>query len=153
MPITTEEGRGEILADLSDAIERLALSAQRFGDAYEVIPAAMAGERLEANLYMPAQKAYGRCLRAYRAFAERYGFTPQTFAPATQGAPSHGAHGLIDQGVAAAADADAVLAELQDSGRPIEFGDPELRAALVDVRGSLGQIPGAARDLLRTLGR
>lgn len=151
--ITTEEGRGEILAELSDAIERLALSAQRFGDAYEAIPSAAAGERLEAALYMPAQKAYGRCMRAYRSFAAAYGFTPQSFAPAAPGAPSHGAHGLIEQGVAAAADADAVLAELQDSGRPVEFGDPDLRAALADVRSLLDPIPGASRELLRTLGR
>ena len=37
-----------------------------------------AGERLEEALYMPAQKAYGRCMRTYRHFAAMYGFTPQS---------------------------------------------------------------------------
>lgn len=152
MAITTEEARGEILADLSDAIERLALAAQRFGDAYELMSAG-AGERLESALYMPAQKAYGRCMRTYRAFAQAYGFTPQSFAPASQGAPSHGAKGLIDQGVVAAAEADAILADLQDSGKPVEFGDPDLRAGLADVRALLDPIPGAAREFVRVLGR
>jgi hypothetical protein len=152
MAITTEEGRGEILAELSDAIERLALGAQRFGDAYEVMSAG-AGERLEGALYMPAQKAYGRCMRTYRHFADMYGFTPQSFAPAAPGAPSHGAKGLIDQGVIATAEADAILADLQDSGRPVEFGDADLRAGLADVRALIGPIPAAAREFVRTLGR
>jgi hypothetical protein len=46
-----------------------------------------------------------------------------------------------------------VLAELQDSMAPVEVGDPELRAGLAEVRRALGEMPGAARRVLRVLGR
>jgi hypothetical protein len=55
--------------------------------------------------------------------------------------------------VEAVEEADNVLAELQDSMRPVEVGDPELRAGLADVRELLGAIPDRAHRLLSTLGR
>jgi hypothetical protein len=36
---------------------------------------------------------------------------------------------------------------------PIEAGDPELRVGLAEVRELLDQVPGRAREFLRTLGR
>jgi hypothetical protein len=36
---------------------------------------------------------------------------------------------------------------------PIEFGDPDLRAGLAEVRELLGELPVASREFLRTLGR
>ena len=45
------------------------------------------------------------------------------------------------------------IADLQDSMLPIEFGDPELRTGLAEVRTLLDQLPGTAREFLRTLGR
>ena len=36
---------------------------------------------------------------------------------------------------------------------PVEVGDPELRAAIADVRTRLAELPPRAHELLRTLGR
>ena len=47
----------------------------------------------------------------------------------------------------------ATLAELQDSMRPVEVGDPELRKGLAEVRELLGDLRPRARELLRVLGR
>jgi hypothetical protein len=55
--------------------------------------------------------------------------------------------------VEATEEADAILADLQDSMRPVEIGDAELRAGLADVRERLGELPGRARELVRVLGR
>ena len=152
MAITAAEGREEILGELGEALERLALATQRFMDAFEVMTAG-AQDRLEAELYMPAQKAFGRGKRTYSQFAAAHGFPERSFSQPAQGAPSHGVKGLLEQGVFAAAEADQIVAEIQDSGRPIEFGDAELRAGLAEVRAQLGKIPAASREFLRTLGR
>jgi hypothetical protein len=60
---------------------------------------------------------------------------------------------FIEDAVEVVAEADAALAELQDSMMPVEVGDPELRAGLAEVRELAGALPGRARGLLRTLGR
>jgi hypothetical protein len=60
---------------------------------------------------------------------------------------------LVDRAVEDIAAADDLLADLQDSMRPVEVGDAELRAGLADVRARLGPLPEAARDFIRTLGR
>jgi hypothetical protein len=49
--------------------------------------------------------------------------------------------------------ADNALATLQDSMLPVEVGDPELRAALADLRELVGTLEVRARELVRTLGR
>lgn len=61
--------------------------------------------------------------------------------------------GFVDRAVSACARADGRLAELQDSLRPVEVGDPELRAGLSATRRIVGELPGRARLFLRTLGR
>ena len=58
----------------------------------------------------------------------------------------------MDRAVDAAAEADAILAELQDSMMPVEVGDAELRAGLAEVRELLGDVR-ARREFVRTLGR
>ena len=50
-------------------------------------------------------------------------------------------------------EADERLSELQDSMRPVEVGDPELRAGLAEVREALGTVQERAEAFLRTLGR
>ena len=60
---------------------------------------------------------------------------------------------FVERGGEAAADADRVLAELQDSMLPIEAGDAELRAGLAEVRELLAEVPAAVREFLRTFGR
>ena len=59
----------------------------------------------------------------------------------------------MDRSVVAATEASRMIAELQDSMLPIEFGDPELRSGLADSRELVDRLPGAARGFLRTLGR
>ena len=61
--------------------------------------------------------------------------------------------GFLDSAVDGVARADGALATLQDSMLPVEVGDPELRAGLEDVRKLLGEVPGHARQFVRTLGR
>jgi len=53
----------------------------------------------------------------------------------------------------AAGAADRRLTELQDSMRPVEVGDAELRAGLAEVRELAGAIPRAGREFLRLFGR
>ena len=69
------------------------------------------------------------------------------------GPPSQGAKGFIVQATSAAAQADLILSELQDSMMPVEGGDPELRAGLTEVRELLSPIRVSAGGFLRTLGR
>ena len=42
---------------------------------------------------------------------------------------------------------------LQDSLLPVEVGDPELRAALADLREIVGGLSVRARKLVSTIGR
>ncbi|MFZ1154952.1 MAG: hypothetical protein WAN93_08620, partial [Solirubrobacteraceae bacterium] len=67
--------------------------------------------------------------------------------------PSSNAKGLIDSAADAAAKADGMLVELQDSMLPVEVGDAELRAGLSEVRELVGGVRSRARELVRTLGR
>ena len=61
--------------------------------------------------------------------------------------------GFLDRAVEAVGEADSILAELQDSMRPVEVGDPELRAGLAEVREIVGGVRGQGREFLRTFGR
>jgi hypothetical protein len=60
---------------------------------------------------------------------------------------------FVEQAVMAAGEADRRIAELQDSMLPVESGDAELRAGLGEVRELLREVPVAARQFLRALGR
>ncbi len=98
------------------------------GEAYELVDERTA-DRLEDQLFRPAQLAFGRATRLHAEFAARSGLEGRTFAPAMRGAPSHGAKGFVEDAADYAAQADETLATLQDSMLPVEVGDPELRAA------------------------
>ncbi len=152
MAITSGEARQQILDELAEAIERIGFAAARLGEAYEGLSVG-AADRLESTLYMPVQRAFGRGRRAYTSYAERSGLNAGGFAPPQPGVPSAGARGWIEEAVAAAAEADVRIAELQDSEIAIEFGDPDLRAGLSEVRSLLAVVPGAATGFMRTLGR
>jgi hypothetical protein len=146
------EARQEMLETLGEAIDEIAAALAALGDAYEqlgTIPA----DRLEEELFRPVQAAYGRAKRTHSGFAQRQGLPSRTFVPATPGLPSTGIRGFLDSAVVSVAEADAVLAELQDSMMPVEVGDPELRAGLAEVRELLGDVPARAREFVRTLGR
>jgi hypothetical protein len=146
------EARQELLDTLAEAIDEIADALAALGDAYEQLGTGPA-DRLEEELFGPVQAAYGRAKRTHTGFAERQGLPTRTFAPSNQGLPSTGARGFVDNAASSAAEADAVLADLQDSMMPVEVGDAELRAGLAEVRELLADVPTRAREFLRTLGR
>jgi hypothetical protein len=152
MAVTALEARTKILADLAVAVDRAALAVAAFGEAFEQLPDA-AGERLQSELFRPAQRAFARGQRTHSGFAERHGLEGRTFELPSPGLASQGASVLVERGVAAAFDADRRVAELQDSLLPVESGDAELRSGLSEFREALAPVPGNAREFLRVLGR
>jgi hypothetical protein len=150
--ITASEAKQQILDDLGAAIESIALATACLGEAYERLSVDSA-ERLETELFRPAQRAFGRSKRAYAAFANRSGLTARSFEPPSPGIQSQGVRDLVAKAVTAGGEADRQIAELQDSMLPTEFGDGELRTGLAETRALLDQLPAAAREFLRTLGR
>jgi hypothetical protein len=146
------QARQDLLDTLADAIDEIAVALAALGAAYEQLGTGPA-DRLEEELFHPVQAAYGRAKRTHAGFAERMGLPGRTFAPATPGLPSTGVRGLVDTAAEAAAGADIILAELQDSMMPVEVGDPELRAGLAEVRELLGDPRARTREFVRTLGR
>jgi hypothetical protein len=149
---TSEEGRRQLLESVALATEALGAALAALGAAYEQLPEHSADE-LEEALFGPVQVAYGRAKRAHAEFAARHGLEGRAFDGPLPGHPSMGAKGFVEQAVHAVARADEELSTLQDSMLPVEVGDPELRAALSDVRAHLTGVAGRARELLRTLGR
>jgi hypothetical protein len=152
MARTALEDRQQILDDLATAIDQIALATACLGQAYEQLDEPT-GERLEDELFRPAQKAFGRAKRTYGQFADRVGLPAREFEPPSVGLPSQGVKRFVERAAQASADAGQTVAELQDTMLPIEAGDPELRAGLAEVRELADQVPGRARGFLRTLGR
>lgn len=155
MAITQREARERILEELGVAVDRAALAVACLGEGFELLSVTSA-DRLEAELYRPVQKAFGRGKRTHLQFAERCGLATREFEPPEPGRPTQGVQAvkaLVERAVVAAAEADRALAELQDSMLPIESGDAELRVGLGEVREHLSELPIAAREFLRTLGR
>jgi hypothetical protein len=80
-------------------------------------------------------------------------------APACRAARSRRApaarrvRGFVDNATAASTEADARIAALQDSMRPVDVGDAELRAGLSEVRRLIADVPAHARAFVRVLGR
>jgi hypothetical protein len=146
------EAREEMLHTLGGVIDDIAAALAALAGAYELLTTVPA-DRLEEELFAPVQAAYGRAKRTHTGFAQRHGLPERRFTPAPPGLPSTGVRGFIDSAVDSVSEADAELAELQDSMMPVEVGDAELRAGLAAVRELLGQVPGRAREFTRTLGR
>lgn len=152
MAITTAEARRQILDDLAAALDQLGLAVACLSEAFEQL-AVDAADRLDADLYRPVQRAYGRGKRTHAQFAQRIGLAGDTFEPPSAGRASQGPKELIRRMAAAVTDADRRVAELQDSMLPIEAGDAELRAGLGEVRELLEPVPRGAALFLRGLGR
>src|SRR5689334_2415796 len=152
MAYGAQEARQELLDDIAEAIERLAAALAELGVAYEQLDE-HSGDRLEAALFRPVQTAYGRARRTHAGFAERFGLPGREFAPAAVPTLAHSTRELVETAVEAVVEADTIRADLQDSMRPVEVGDAELRAGLADVRERLGPLPERAREFTRTLGR
>jgi hypothetical protein len=152
MAITALEARRQILDDLATALDQLALALACLSEAHELLDDDTA-ERLEAELFRPVQRAYGRSKRTHTGFAQRCGLGGREIDSPSPGLSSQGVKAFIERAVAASSDADRQIAELQDSMLPIESGDAELRAGLAEVRALLDELPGTARQFLRILGR
>jgi hypothetical protein len=152
MTYAAGEARQQLLDTIAEATDELGAALASLGAAYEQLDEHSA-DRLEEQLFRPVQVAYGRARRTHAGFAARHGLPERTFEPATAGAPSHGVRGFLDLALEAVEEADATLAELQDSMRPVEVGDPELRAGLAEVRELIGVLPDRTRELLRRWGR
>ncbi len=152
MAYVTREAREDLLEAVAEAVEELGVALAVAGAAYEQLDD-LSADRLEEELFRPLQVAYGRAQRTHAGFAERYGIPGRTFVPAESGAPSQGVRELLERTAEAAGEADAILAELQDSLRPVEIGDAELRAGLAEVRELLAELPARADGLVRTFGR
>jgi hypothetical protein len=152
MTYTSAEARQDLLDALAGAVELIGQALADLGAAYDQLDERNA-DRLEAELFGPVQRAYGRAKSAHAQFVARHGMTSAGFAAASTGLPSTGAKGFIDGAVDAVAQADGALSALQDSSLPTEVGDVELRTALTEVRELLGGVRHRARELERTLGR
>lgn len=152
MAYVTREARQDLLASIVEAADDIGVALAALGAAYEQLDEA-AADRLEAQLFRPVQVAYGRARRTHASFAERHGLPAGTFAEASAGLPSQGVRGFLDNATEAIGMADSALADLQDSMRPVEVGDAELRSGLAGVRELLAPLPDRAREFMRTFGR
>jgi hypothetical protein len=152
MAYDSAQARQELLDDVAAATDDIGVALAAVGAAFEQLDDYNA-DKLEQDLFRPIQMAYGRAQRTHNEFAERHGLPTRTFAAASAGLPSQGVKGFLDATVRAAGEADRTLAQLQDSMRPVEVGDAELRAGLSEVRRLIGDVPRRATDLVRGLGR
>jgi hypothetical protein len=152
MAYATAEARQDLLDAIAEATEHIGVALSAIGAAYEQLDEQSA-ERLEEELFRPVQLAYGRARRTHAGFAERHALPGRSFAPPPAGHPSQGVKGFLDAAVEATGAADVALSTLQDSMRPVEVGDPELRAGLAEVRELLGRLPGRARRFVSLFGR
>jgi hypothetical protein len=150
--MTDLEVRQELLDGIGEAIDELETALGALGAAYELLDERNA-DRLEEELFGPVQKAYGRAKRTYADFAARHRLAGHDFAPPNPLSGSRDVRRFLDRAVDGVDAADEILIDLQDSGRTIEYGDPELRAGLASVRELVGNVRANSRAFTRTLGR
>lgn len=152
MAYNTGEARVELLEDVAEATDQLALALASLGEAYEELDERTA-ETLEEQLFRPTQSAYGRLRRTYAEFAARHGLPGRDFETSSGGLHSADPRVYVQRAVEAIEGADQLLAELQDSMRPVEVGDRELRTGLSETRETIAELPARASRLMRTQGR
>jgi hypothetical protein len=152
MAYSAGEARVQLLDDVAEATDQLALALASLGEAYEELDEQTA-DRLEQELFRPVQAAYGRLRRTHAGFAERYRLPARTFERSSGGLHSADPRVYVDRAVDAIERADHVLSELQDSMMPVEVGDRELREGLSEVREAIAELPARARRLMRAQGR
>jgi hypothetical protein len=150
--MTDRETRQELLDGIAAAIDQLGIALAQYGVAYELLDE-RSQDRLEDDLFGPVQKAYGRAKRTYAQFAARYSLTAREFDQPTSSSGSRDVRRFLDRATEAVDEAEREFVELQDSMLPVEYGDPELRAGLADVRTLVSDVRANARAFTRTLGR
>ncbi|MCD6728354.1 MAG: hypothetical protein LT070_14080 [Solirubrobacteraceae bacterium] len=152
MTYVSAQARQELLDALAEAVDSIAEALASLTAAYELLDEGTA-DRLEAELFRPAQTAYGRAKRTHAGFAERFGLAGRAFSAAPAQTASRSVHELLDDAVDAVSEADDDLGTLQDSMMPVEVGDAELRAGLSEVRRLIGDLPARAHEIARIVGR
>lgn len=152
MSYNAGEARVQLLDDVADASDQLALALASLGEAYEQLDEQTA-DTLEEQLFRPTQSAYGRLRRTHAEFAGRHGLPGREFEASSGGLHSADPRVYVDRAIEAIERADHVLSELQDSMMPVEVGDRELRAGLSETRATIAKLPARARRLMRTQGR
>jgi hypothetical protein len=152
MAYTRQEGQQQLLDSLAPATQEIETALGALGEAHEQLDE-QSGERLEEQMFRPVQRAYALARRTRVDFASRNGMANGALATPTRGAPARGPKGFLEDATESVQRADTTLAELQDSMLPVEVGDAELRSGMSAVRELLGQVPPAAREMLRTFGR
>jgi hypothetical protein len=152
MAYSAGEARQQLLDDVATATDQLALAVAALTEAYEELDEQTA-DRLEAELFRPAQHAYGRLRRTHSEFADRYALPARAFEPSSGGSHSADPRVYVERAVEAIERADQILAELQDSMMPVEVGDRELRDGLSETREAIAELPARARRLMRAQGR
>jgi hypothetical protein len=152
MAYTSESARRQLLDDLADAVDQLAVSLAALGEAYEEVDERTA-DTLEEELFRPVQAAYGRGRRTHADFATRYGLPGRTFETGSSGLHSGDPRVYVQRAIEATQHADQAIAEMQDSMLPVEVGDRELRDGLTETRELISAVPAHGRELLRTVGR
>jgi hypothetical protein len=149
---TNVEARQQLLDAVAAAADDLGRALAALTAAYEQLDDQQA-DRLEEQLFRPVQRAFGRAQRTHAAFADRHGVERRTFTTPIPEAPSTGVKGYVDHASEAVSAAETELVRLQDSLMPVEFGDPELRAGLSEVRQLIDGLPERARQFVSTYGR
>jgi hypothetical protein len=152
MSYSAGEARAQLLDDVAEATDQIALALASLGEAYEELDERTADE-LEEQLFRPTQSAYGRLRRTHAEFAARQRLPRRDFEPSSGGLHSADPRVYVDRAIDAIERADQILAELQDSMMPVEVGDRELRAGLSETRATIAELPTRARRLMRTQGR
>ena len=152
MSYAAADARQQILDEIAAAIEQIALALACLGEAYEALDEHSA-DRMEEQLFRPAQQALARAQRTHTDFATAHGLPTRSFAVGDVGHGNQTGHDLVGRAADAAHEADRLLAELQDSMLPVEVGDQALRAGMAEVRELVSSVPPGAQGFLRTLGR
>ena len=152
-PTTAARRAQELLDEVGDATDDLGVALAALGAAFEALDDYNA-ERLEEELFRPVQIGLrARAAHPQRvrraATACRTARSPRR-RPATRRRASRASSTPRSPPSAAPTRA---LAQLQDSMRPVEVGDAELRAGLSEVRRLIADVPRRASELVRGLGR
>ena len=84
MSYSAGEARRQLLEDVAEATDQLALAVAALTEAYEELDEHTA-DRLEEELFRPAQAAYGRLRRTYAEFAERHRLPGRAFESSSGG--------------------------------------------------------------------
>jgi hypothetical protein len=152
MAYVTAEARQRLLDEVAGSIEELARALAALGAAYDLLDEHSA-DRLEEQLFRPAQSAFGKARRTHAEFAARYGLPSRTFEQPSAGAHARDPREYLRRAIESIEEAEDLFVDLQDSGMPVEVGDAQLRAGIAEIRGLLAQLESRAPQFMRTLGR